>query len=169
MKPGPFRPKVLALAVLLVAALAVWLITGTRPYGAAEEDGNTGGATAGSGPASFPHHEAAFPGGSGGAVWPSAPFDPSAATVPSRSRTSRRTVQPRDTALSNEGRALLREQMRQDFEGLEPVQHADGSISLDLQGRFRHVTAVVTSPDGGTRVQCFSDAEILFDRLGSPP
>lgn len=170
MKLGPIRPQVVALAVLLLVALAVWLASGTEPHGTAAEDGGTGGAASSSGTATVPHQETAFPWATDTAAPPpSAQLNPSAATAPSRSRTARRTGEQRGTALSDEGRALLREQMRRDFEGLEPVQHADGSISLDLQGRFRHVTAVVTTPDGGTRIQCFSDAEILFDRLGSPP
>jgi len=69
--------------------------------------------------------------------------------------------------LSPEGKALLQEQMRRDFRGLEAVYHADGRISLDLQGRFMHVTAVVDAPSGQTQVQCFSDAEALFERLES--
>jgi hypothetical protein len=42
-------------------------------------------------------------------------------------------------------------------EGLTPVQHADGMISLDLEGRFMHVMKAVPDGKGGTRLVCTGD------------
>lgn len=38
--------------------------------------------------------------------------------------------------------------LRRDTEGLLQVHHADGSVSMDLQGRFQSVSVVRTNQDG---------------------
>ena len=42
-------------------------------------------------------------------------------------------------------------------EGLSEVQHADGTVSMDLQGRFMHVMVAVPDGKGGTRLVCTDD------------
>jgi hypothetical protein len=42
-------------------------------------------------------------------------------------------------------------------EGLTPVQHGDGMISLDLEGRFMHVMKAVPDGKGGMRLVCTGD------------
>lgn len=48
--------------------------------------------------------------------------------------------------------------LRRDTEGLESVRHANGSISMDLQGRFQSVS-VVRIDENGKATICASDAE----------
>jgi len=169
MKSSPFQRKVLALAVLLTAAgLAVWLLT-SGPVKVSSEAGGAPTATEGSASDRFAERPAAGPRPHPDPAPPTAQVDAFATATRPGIRADSGGARKKDTGLSAEGRALLREQMRRDFDGLEPVYHADGSISLDLQGRFMHVTAVVTSPDGENRVQCFSDAEALLERIGSEP
>lgn len=44
---------------------------------------------------------------------------------------------------------------------LQVVKHADGRESMDLRGRFMHLSAKVTRADGTSAVQCFSSSEAL--------
>jgi hypothetical protein len=48
--------------------------------------------------------------------------------------------------------------LRRDAEGLVELHHPDGSVSIDLQGRFQSVS-VVRINDDGTAVVCTDDAE----------
>ncbi len=48
--------------------------------------------------------------------------------------------------------------LRRDTEGLEIVRHADGSESMDLQGRFQSVS-VVRIDENGNAVVCADNAE----------
>ncbi|MDH4036213.1 MAG: hypothetical protein OEX18_00155 [Candidatus Krumholzibacteria bacterium] len=48
--------------------------------------------------------------------------------------------------------------LRRDTEGLEIVRHADGSESMDLQGRFQSVS-VVRIDQNGNAVVCADNAE----------
>jgi hypothetical protein len=41
-------------------------------------------------------------------------------------------------------------------EGLRAVEHADGSVSLDHQGRFQNVSLVRINPDGTISTECVS-------------
>lgn len=47
---------------------------------------------------------------------------------------------------------------RQDDEGLVVEHHADGSMSMDLQGRFQQATVAEVQADGSIRTYC-SDAD----------
>lgn len=49
-------------------------------------------------------------------------------------------------------------QFRQDDTGLKVVTHPDGSISIDLEGRFQMATEAQVSADGSVRVTC-NDAD----------
>lgn len=42
----------------------------------------------------------------------------------------------------------IRKLSNRSYEGLTEEKHADGSVTIDLQGRFRSVTAAVRGPDG---------------------
>lgn len=67
------------------------------------------------------------------------------------------------TTLSPEQRAALRarlaELLRQDSEGLRSALHADGAVSLELDGRYQH--AIVARPTAGGRPElaCFDDPD----------
>ncbi len=56
----------------------------------------------------------------------------------------------------------LREMMRRDDEGLEIVTMPDGHQSIDLKGRFKHVSRLVQGKDGKLVVACgeFSPEEV---------
>ena len=58
--------------------------------------------------------------------------------------------------------ARLREMQRRDDEGLEVVTMPDGHQSIDLKGRFQHVTRLVVAEDGSLVPVCgvdFSEEE----------
>ncbi len=48
--------------------------------------------------------------------------------------------------------------LRRDAEGLVEVHHPDGSVSVDLQGRFQDV-AVIHVDENGKRIICTEDAD----------
>jgi hypothetical protein len=54
--------------------------------------------------------------------------------------------------------------LRRDDEGLKKVFHADGSVSIDLQGRFQSVS-VMRIDGNGRRVICTNNAEHACDML----
>lgn len=56
--------------------------------------------------------------------------------------------------------------LRRDTEGLEQVRHADGSVSMDLQGRFQNVSIARKNPDG-TFTVCADNAEAVQHALDS--
>ena len=53
-----------------------------------------------------------------------------------------------------EARAQLREGLRRDDEGLVVETMADGHESIDLQGRFQHVTSLVETAEGEMVPMC---------------
>lgn len=64
----------------------------------------------------------------------------------------------------------LKEMMRRDSEGLTLCEHSDGGASVNLQGRFSHVTVAVPSGDGGWIIRCFDNYEEMQAALsGSLP
>ena len=52
--------------------------------------------------------------------------------------------------------------------GLVEVHHADGSVSIDLQGRFQEYATVRIGPDGKMTFQCVDGAESAERSLQSP-
>lgn len=56
--------------------------------------------------------------------------------------------------------------LRRDSEGLVQVRHADGSVSMDLQGRFQSVSIVRLNADGTVTV-CADNAEGVQRALDS--
>ena len=63
--------------------------------------------------------------------------------------------------------------LRRDDEGLVKVRHADGSVSMDLQGRFQSVSIVQINDDGTATTTCTDNAEAvekaLSGQLVGPP
>jgi hypothetical protein len=49
-------------------------------------------------------------------------------------------------------------------EGLTAVRHADGTLAMDLQGRFMHVMVAVPDGKGGTRLVCTDDHSKLVSK-----
>jgi hypothetical protein len=59
----------------------------------------------------------------------------------------------------------LKEKMRQDGEGLTEIKRPDGSRSIDLNGRFTHMSALVRDENGKLRPQCFSNFDAMDKAL----
>jgi hypothetical protein len=61
--------------------------------------------------------------------------------------------------------------LRRDTEGLEVVRHADGSESIDLQGRFQSVS-VVRIDENGKAIVCTDNAasveRVLTEKTSTP-
>ena len=60
----------------------------------------------------------------------------------------------------------LKRMLNRSTEGLEPVHEADGSISLDLQGRFRNVAIARVNQDGGIEQSCVDTPEAAANFFG---
>jgi hypothetical protein len=54
--------------------------------------------------------------------------------------------------------------LRRDSEGLVPVRHADGSVSVNLQGRYQSVSAIHITEDG-SKIICNENADAVHDAL----
>ncbi len=50
-------------------------------------------------------------------------------------------------------------------EGLTAVQHEDGSVSIDLQGRFQNVAVATIGADGKVQEKCVTSVEEAKDFL----
>lgn len=68
-----------------------------------------------------------------------------------------------DARINN--RNALSEKMRWDVDGLEVEEHPDGSESINLNGRFTHVSAAIRNENGEMRIQCFSGYSALTDAI----
>lgn len=53
----------------------------------------------------------------------------------------------------------IKELVNQSTEGLVPVHHADGSVSMDLQGRFQNVMLAKKEADGTISQACVDNLE----------
>ena len=63
----------------------------------------------------------------------------------------------------------LEHSMRHDHRGLVEVTHPSGRRSVYLDGRFTQMSAAIPDESGRLRLQCFSDFQVLRDRLENPP
>jgi hypothetical protein len=59
------------------------------------------------------------------------------------------------------GEALLEQMTSRSSAGLVEVAQADGTVSMDLQGRFMSVMVAATAPDGSQSVVCETGPEAL--------
>lgn len=55
--------------------------------------------------------------------------------------------------------AGLKQMVNQSTEGLVQVQHADGSVSMDLEGRFQNVTVARVNEDGSVTQSCVDNPQ----------
>jgi hypothetical protein len=67
------------------------------------------------------------------------------------------------------GEPELRARMSRSSDGLQLITHSDGRRSVNLQGRYSSVSAVVKVADGATRVQCFSNFDEMKSKLTKLP
>lgn len=58
--------------------------------------------------------------------------------------------------------------LRRDDDGLVKIRHADGSVSMDLQGRYQSVSVVRVNADGTTTITCTDDAKAAEQALNGP-
>jgi hypothetical protein len=58
--------------------------------------------------------------------------------------------------------------LQQSDAGLVQVQHADGTVSMDLEDRFQEVLLAKTAPDGAVDARCVTTAEEAKAFLGAP-
>ena len=59
--------------------------------------------------------------------------------------------------------------VNQSTEGLEQVQHEDGSVSMDLKGRFQNVTVARVNQDGSVSESCVDSPEAAGAFFGIDP
>jgi hypothetical protein len=65
--------------------------------------------------------------------------------------------------------AGLKEMVNQSTEGLVQVQHADGSVSMDLEGRFQNVTVARVNKDGSVSQSCVDNPQAAGAFFGIDP
>ncbi len=63
--------------------------------------------------------------------------------------------------------AGLQEMLSQSADGLDVVQHPDGTLSVDLQDRFQDVAVAKVNPDGSIALGCVSDPKSAEDFMKS--
>lgn len=63
----------------------------------------------------------------------------------------------------------LRGMLNRSSEGLVPVREADGSLSMDLQGRFQNVTVARINEDGTVSESCVDNPEAAANFFGIDP
>lgn len=63
----------------------------------------------------------------------------------------------------------IEEMMRWDFTGIVITISPDGMQSMDLEGRFTHVSAAVPDQHGNLRIQCFSGYPAMQTAMGAAP
>jgi hypothetical protein len=65
--------------------------------------------------------------------------------------------------------AGLSDMVNQSTEGLEQVQHADGSVSMDLKGRFQNVSVARVNQDGSVAQSCVDNPQAAGAFFGIDP
>ena len=60
----------------------------------------------------------------------------------------------------------LKRLVNQSTDGLKQVRHADGTVSMDLQGRFQSVALAKRTADGGVTQSCVDNPEAAAAFLG---
>ena len=78
------------------------------------------------------------------------------------------TTGPRPAGVSVELDPDLENALRRDDQGLEVVKHADGTWSMDLQGRYQHVSMVRIDENGKMTV-CTDNAQAVEHNLSNQP
>src|ERR1041385_7316096 len=63
----------------------------------------------------------------------------------------------------------LKPMFNRSTEGLKQVRHADGSLSMDLQGRFQNVAVARRNADGTVEQSCVDNPEAAANFFGIDP
>ena len=78
-------------------------------------------------------------------------------------------IQPLTPQEAEKLAAGLKPMLNKSTEGLIPVQHPDGSMSVDLQGRFRNVTVARVNKDGSVSQSCVDNPRAAGAFFGIDP
>jgi hypothetical protein len=74
------------------------------------------------------------------------------------------------TAAEAAGEALVERMVDRTVEGLRSYQYDDGTVGVDLDGRFMHVSVVSRRPDGSLAVSCVGNHKgLAHAKLPAPP
>lgn len=65
--------------------------------------------------------------------------------------------------------AGIKELVNQSTDGLQSVRHADGSVSMDLQGRFQNLAVAKLDEDGKLTQSCIDNPESAAEFFGIDP
>lgn len=107
---------------------------------------------------------------SSGAATLSAGSNPRGNSLPLRStqegQFSQAQIRPLTQAEAQQMAEGLRALVNQSTEGLKEVHHADGSVSMDLQGRFQNVALAKKSDSGNVAQSCVDNPEAAAAFLG---
>lgn len=63
----------------------------------------------------------------------------------------------------------IKKLVNQSTEGLRPVRHADGTVELDLEGRFQNIAVVRRNVDGTVSQSCVDNPKAAADFFGIDP
>jgi len=63
-------------------------------------------------------------------------------------------LKPLNAQQAQELAAGLKKMLNKSADGLTEVQHEDGSVTMDFQGRFRHAIIARAKEDGGVSMSC---------------
>ena len=77
-----------------------------------------------------------------------------------------RQLTPEESQRLAEG---LKRMINKSSEGLVEVQHADGSVSMDLQGRFQNVTVARVNNEQGVTQSCVDNPQAAVAFFGIDP
>ncbi len=78
-------------------------------------------------------------------------------------------IQPLTPEEARKLAAGLKQLVNQSTEGLVQVQHADGSVSMDLEGRFQNVTVARVDGDGSVTQSCVDNPRAAAAFFGIDP
>lgn len=78
-------------------------------------------------------------------------------------------IQPLTPQEAEKLAAGLKPMLNKSTEGLIPVQHPDGSTTVDLQGRFRNVTVARVNKDGSVSQSCVNNPRAAGAFFGIDP
>jgi hypothetical protein len=78
-------------------------------------------------------------------------------------------IKPLTPAEAQELADGLKTMLNKSTEGLEEVHNADGSVSVDLKGRFQNVTIARVNEDGTLEKSCVDEPKAAAEFLGIDP
>ena len=78
-------------------------------------------------------------------------------------------IRPLTPAEAQKLAAGLKDMVNQSTEGLEQVQHEDGSVSMDLKGHFQNVAVARVNEDGSISQSCVDNPQAAGAFFGIDP